>query len=79
MAGKQGVPTCPHRIVTCVDEHTFDQLDDLPDPDATATELAADLAERLTEEVSRRGHNWTLIESLATSLTRLAARMTRLT
>ncbi|HEX3803284.1 MAG TPA: hypothetical protein VHV75_10630 [Solirubrobacteraceae bacterium] len=43
--------------------------------DEWATELAAGLAERIQEEISRRNHDWAAIARDTESLARLAAGM----
>jgi hypothetical protein len=60
-----------------VSEHLFDpgaagQLDD-----ESATARAADLAERLLDEVARPRHSWHAIERMASALAQLAALMIR--
>jgi hypothetical protein len=61
-----------------MDEHTFVISGYFLLDDARATERAADLAERLVEEVSRAAHSWRKIEAMASSLAQLAAAMVKL-
>lgn len=56
-------------------EHTFGPGDGLSDDIATI--LAAELAERILEEISRARHNWRAIYAMAAALSLLAARMSR--
>jgi putative NADH-flavin reductase len=56
-------------------ERVFPPEDDLLE--ARATERAADLAERLLDELSRRKHDWSAIARDAELLARLAAAMAR--
>jgi hypothetical protein len=59
-------------------EHTFVVTGDIFRDDARATELAAALAERLLDEISRAKHSWRAIETMAANLARIASAMVKL-
>jgi hypothetical protein len=55
-------------------EHTFPGSNYI-DADASATTCAADLLERLLDQMSRRDHDWTSVARDTSTLAQLAAHM----